>query len=59
MWKSKNYKIVRFRRNPKTEEVTQRTIKTGLTKAEAKEHCNREDTHGENWFDGFAEIGGK
>jgi hypothetical protein len=41
MWESKNYKIVRFRRNPKTEEVTQRTIKKGLTKAEAKEHCNR------------------
>lgn len=29
------------------------TIKEGLTLAEAQEHCQREDTHGEGWFDGF------
>ena len=29
--------------------------KTGLTLDEAQEHCNREDTQGENWFDGYTE----
>ena len=47
------FKIIRFKRDPKTGDVSQRIIKTGLTEAEAKEHCSREDTHGENWFDGF------
>ena len=47
------FKIIRFRRNPTTGEVSKVTIATGLTEAEAKEHCSREDTHSENWFDGF------
>jgi hypothetical protein len=42
------YKIVRFRfqGEPSVEA-------TGLTLEEAQEHCEREDTHGEGWFDGY------
>jgi hypothetical protein len=29
-------------------------VKAGLTLEEAQEHCNREETHGEGWFDGYA-----
>ena len=42
------YKIVRHRFAG-----TRRTIKRGLTLAEAQAHCQREDTHGEGWFDGY------
>jgi len=49
------FKIIRFRRNSKTGDVSKRTIKRGLTEKEAQEHCSREDTHGENWFDGFTD----
>ena len=28
-------------------------IKTGLTLEEAQEHCQRYDTCGEGWFDGY------
>jgi hypothetical protein len=30
-------------------------IKTGLTLEEAQEHCQRDDTHGDGWFDGYDE----
>ena len=30
-------------------------IKVGVKLAEAKEWCNREDTHGAGWFDGYRE----
>ena len=53
--KQAEFKIIRFRRDPKTGDVSQRTIKAGLTETEAKEHCSKEDTHGENWFDGFTD----
>ena len=44
--KGDTYKIVRFYQN--------RTIMTGLTLAEAKEHCNDPSTCREGeWFDGF------
>ena len=44
------YKIVRF-----YQELGKpnRTIKKGLTLEQAQKHCNREDTHGEGWFDGY------
>ena len=38
----KTYKIIRFRFEGKS-----RTIK--------KEHCQRDDTEGDGWFDGYAE----
>jgi hypothetical protein len=46
----RTYKIVRF-----TFQGGHVVIKKGLTLAEAQEHCNREDTHGEGWFDGYTE----
>jgi hypothetical protein len=42
------YKIIRFRFAG-----SNKTIKTGLTLEEAQAHCQREDTHGEGWFDGY------
>ncbi len=45
------YKIVRFFRDNRPSEI----INVGLTLEQAKEHCSREDTHGEGWFDGYTE----
>lgn len=42
------YKIVRFRFKGENE-----VIDTGLTLDEAQAHCQREDTHGDGWFDGY------
>jgi hypothetical protein len=42
------YKIVRFHQHGNRE-----TIARGLTLDEAQEHCQREDTHGTGWFDGY------
>lgn len=42
------YSIIRFKMNEDNE-----VIETGLTLEEAQEHCQREDTHGEGWFDGY------
>ena len=47
------YRIIRFRQNGKP-----RTIRSGVTLAEAQEHCPREDTHGPGWFDGYDYIKG-
>ncbi len=49
---SKTYRIVRFRREGDT---PRGVIETGLTLAEAQAHCQRDDTHGEGWFDGYEE----
>ena len=46
----KTYKIIRFRFEGKN-----RTIKKGLTLEEAQEHCQRNDTKGDGWFDGYTE----
>ena len=48
------YKIIRF-----TFDGSPETIKTGLTLEEAQEHCSREDTHGEGWFDGYDDDHGE
>lgn len=53
------YKIVRFHRDDSSPEHG-RIIRTGLTLAEAQEHCNRDDTRrsdaeGVLWFDGYDE----
>ncbi len=46
------YKIVRFTQGaPDDREV----IATGLSLDEAQDHCSREDTHGDGWFDGYYE----
>ena len=44
------YRIIRFYRD---DGRRPRTIKQGLTLAEAQAHCSREDTHGPGWFDGY------
>lgn len=49
------YKIVRFYSPDRVQRtgVSKRTIETGLTLEQAQEHCQREDTHGPDWFDGY------
>jgi len=42
------YKIIRFKFEGKN-----RVIKRGLTLEQAQSHCQREDTHGDDWFDGY------
>ena len=42
------YKIIRFTFRDYSD-----TIRTGLTLEEAQEHCQREDTQGPGWFDGY------
>lgn len=42
------FMILRF-----TEGKGSEVIATGLTFEEAKEHCDREDTRGDGWFDGW------
>lgn len=44
------YKIIRFHFNEDSE-----VIQTGLTLEEAQEHCRRDDTRGDGWFDGYEE----
>jgi hypothetical protein len=46
------YKIVRYRRDGDNEFVA-----TGLSLEEAQEHCDREDTRGDGWFDGYVKEG--
>ena len=46
------YKIIRFRfKGPS------KVIKTGLTLEEARTHCQRADTAGPGWFDGYTKEG--
>tara|TARA_R100000656_G_C3902493_1_gene119116 strand:- start:336 stop:509 length:174 start_codon:yes stop_codon:yes gene_type:complete len=50
------YKIIRFYEK---DGFAKRTIKKGLTLAEAQEHCQRDNTSGfhnnTRWFDGYTE----
>jgi hypothetical protein len=48
----KTYRIVRFTADEEHPD-NHRVILTGLSLAEARAHCNREDTHGGDWFDGY------
>lgn len=45
-----SYVILRFHLDGPTE-----VIETGVSLAEAQEHCNDPATHGEDWFDGYVE----
>jgi len=49
--KEKLYNIVRFHFKGKEE-----VIDYGYTLEEAQEHCQREDSHGEGWFDAYREA---
>lgn len=44
------YSIIRYNFNAENE-----VIERGVSLEDAQEHCNREDTHGEGWFDGYTE----
>jgi hypothetical protein len=44
------YDIVRFHFNQPNE-----VIKSGVSLDEAQAHCQRDDTHGDGWFDGYRE----
>lgn len=43
------YSIIRFFADDRPTDV----IVRGLTLEQAKAHCNRADSHGEDWFDGY------
>jgi len=45
---TETYRIVRYKFG-ETKEIQQ----TGLTLKEAKKHCQRADTSGDGWFDGY------
>ena len=47
------YKIIRFRKDSNGFPSRNEIVKRGLTEKEAQEHCQREDTHGLDWFDGY------
>ena len=51
MEKNSTYKIERFY----FKNSNRKTIKTGLSLAEARKHCNSPDTAGDGWFDGYTE----
>lgn len=44
------YKIIRFRQASDNEVVVR-----GLSLEQAQAHCQRDDTHGDGWFDGYEE----
>jgi hypothetical protein len=50
MMTEKLYNIVRFHFQDE-----ERIIERGVTLEEAQEHCNREDSEGEGWFDAYRE----
>lgn len=52
MIEEKTYSIIRFFRDPDKDSYV---VLDGLTLDEAQDHCRREDTHGEGWFDGYEE----
>lgn len=46
------YKIIRFYQDWDRDS---KVMLTGLTLDEAQAHCQRDDTHGDGWFDGYEE----
>ncbi len=51
--KPKRYNIVRLYRKRERKE---RTTHRGLSLANARAHCQRDDTHGPGWFDSYEEA---
>jgi len=53
----RTYKIIRFYEKDSFLTPAKRTIKKGLTLAQAQEHCQRDNTSGfhnnTRWFDGY------
>jgi len=47
-----SYKIIKFRKSG-----SQSVMERGLSLDEARRYCQREDTHGTNWFCGFTKEG--
>jgi len=45
---NKTYRIIRFRFNGNN-----KVIKTGLTLEQAQAHCEKPETSGDGWFDGY------
>ena len=45
---NKTYKIIRFRFNGNN-----KVLKTGLTLEQAQAHCEKPETSGNGWFDGY------
>lgn len=45
------YMIIRFYADDRPSEILVR----GLTLEQAQAHCQRDDTHGDGWFDGYDE----
>lgn len=43
------YRIVRFHKDDTPKEI----IVRGLTLEQVQAHCQRDDTHGDDWFDGW------
>ncbi len=53
----KQYRIVRFFKNPNRPAIRRRGRLAHLTLAEAQQHCGRDDTRSEGyWFDGYEEA---
>ena len=50
----RRYNIVRCSQNDRSSKP--RIIHRGLTLADARAHCHRDDTHGPGWFDGYEEA---
>jgi hypothetical protein len=49
---AETYRIIRFHFDTDHPDH-HRVIASGLTLAEAQAHCQRDDTQGEGWFDGY------
>ena len=47
---SETYKVIRFYQDI---DRPAKVIMTGLTLDQAQAHCQREDTRGDGWFDGY------
>lgn len=50
------YKVVRLHFDENHPDH-RKVMATGLTLEDAQEWCQREDTHGDGWFDGYYEEG--